>query len=213
MNIRFCSYGVKRIRYNPSNLRGHCRMRHLWLFLTLTLTAPLAAQQGDLYNVIHPTTLRTAPDAKPLGQLYAGTAVEIVAREHGWAKIHLEGWIREADLAPADSALRKALSAADLRADPEGTRGKIVQWTVEFLALQTADPLRRGLADEEPYMLARGPGGENAILYLVIPPSLMNTARALQPLARIAVTARVRDGRSEPAGIPILDVQSIHPPK
>jgi hypothetical protein len=169
----------------------------------------LTAQQGDLYSVTHPSTLRTAPDAKPLGQLYAGTTVEVLARDHGWVRIHTEGWVREADLAPDDSALRNTLSAADLRADPEGTRGKIVQWAIEFLALQTADPLRHSLADEEPYMLARGPGNENAILYVVVPPSLMGTARTLQPLARIAITARVRDGHSEPAGIPILDVQSI----
>ena len=58
-------------------------------------------------------------------------------------------------------------------------------------------------------MLARGPRSENAILYLVVPPSLISTARTLQPLAKIAITARVRDGRSEPVGIPILDVQSI----
>ncbi len=84
-----------------------------------------------------------------------------------------------------------------------------MQWNVTFFALQTGDPLRKGLAPDEPYMLAQGPLGENALLYLVVPPSLMGTAHALQPLARIAVTARVRDGRSEPVGIPILDVQTI----
>ena len=70
--------------------------------------ASLAAQQGDLYTVTHPTTLRTAPDTKPLGQLYAGTAVEVLARDHGWVRIHTDGWVREADLAPDDSALRNA---------------------------------------------------------------------------------------------------------
>lgn len=167
------------------------------------------APRGDSYNVSRATQLRSAPDATPLAQLRPGASLEVLARSRGWARIRTEGWVPEADLTPADSSFRANLSAADMRADPTGARGKMVQWTVEFLALQTADPLRRGLADEEPYMLARGPAGENSLLYLVVPPSLMGTARALQPLARVAVTARVRDGRSEPVGTPILDLQTI----
>ena len=187
-------------------------MRHLWLFLTL-LPAPFIVGQGDSYSVTHATHLQSAPDAKPFGELAPGAVVEVIARDHGWARVRTEGWVREGDLAPADTSFNPSLSAADLRADPDGTRGKVVRWTVEFLALQVADPLRHGFADEEPYILARGPGSENAILYLVVPPSLMSTAHALQPLSKIAVTARVRDGRSAPVGIPILDIQSMQPLK
>ena len=187
-------------------------LRYPWLLL-IALPLPLVAQQGDPYTVTRATALRTAPDAAVLGQLQSGAAVEILARDRGWVRVRTEAWVREADLSPADTSLRVSLSAADLRADPEGVRGKVLQWTVEFLALQTADPLRQGMADEEPYMLARGPDRENAILYLVLPPSLMATARNLQPLAKIVVTARVREGRSAPVGIPILDVQSIQPRK
>ncbi len=144
-----------------------------------------------------------------LGQLASGSTVELLgARPRVGPRPHRRAGARK-ELQPADSTLRTKLSAADLRADPAGTRGKVVQWKVEFLAIQNADPLRQGMADNEPYMLVRGPGDENAILYLVIPPSLMSTARALPPLAKIVVAARVREGRSEPAGIPILDTQSI----
>lgn len=193
-------------------------MRHLWYLLLLPASVPAAlavpgvsraVQQGDLYIVAKATALRGAPDTKAIGQLAAGTTVELLARDREWVRVRTEGWVRQADLRPADTTMKSTLSAADLRADPEGTQGKMVQWTVEFLALQTANPLRQGLADDEPYILALGPGNENAILYLVVPPSLLSTARALQPLGKIAVAARVREGRSEPAGIPILDVQSI----
>lgn len=180
----------------------------LALFLSAATTS-LAAQQGDAYNVARATQLRSAPDATPTGQLRAGTSVEVISRSRGWVRVRTEGWVPEADLTPADSSFRASLSAADIKSDPAAARGKMVQWNVEFLALQTADPLRHGLADDEPYMLARGPAGENSLLYLVVPPSLMANARALQPLAKIAVTARVRDGRSEPVGIPILDIQTI----
>jgi len=174
-----------------------------------TATQTQAATSVGSYNVAKATQLRSAPDATALGQLRAGSNVEVISRARGWARVRTEGWVQEADLTPADSAFRAKLSAADIRSDPLAARGKMVQWTVEFVALQTADPLRHGLADEEPYMLARGPSSENSLLYLVVPPSLMTTARALQPLAKVAVTARVRDGRSEPVGVPILDLQTI----
>lgn len=167
------------------------------------------AASNDSYNLGVPSVLRDAPSSAAIGQLQKTANVEVIARDRGWSRVRIEGWVPDSVLVPADTAFRANLSAADLRADPAGTRGKMVMWNVEFLALQTADPLRHGLADEEPYILARGPNSENALLYLVVPPSLMGTARALQPLARITVTARVRDGRSDPVGIPILDIQTL----
>ena len=101
------------------------------------------------------------------------------------------------------------MTAADLRADPQGMKGRVVQWDVEVMSLQIADPLRIELGRDEPYLLARGPGEENAILYLAVPGTLLNEARALAPLAKVSITARVRSGRSEPSGSPILELLSI----
>jgi hypothetical protein len=174
------------------------------------IAAPsIAAPSNDSYNVTAPAALRDAPSSRVIGDLRAAANVEVIARDRGWTRVRIEGWVPDSVLTPADTTFRAGLSAADLRADPVSARGKMVMWKVEFLALQTADPLRHGLADDEPYILARGPNSENALLYLVVPPSLMGTARALQPLAKIIVTARVRDGRSDPVGIPILDIQTI----
>ncbi len=170
---------------------------------------PAAPPNNDSYNVTIQSVLRDAPSSATIGELRKATNVEVIARDRGWTRVRIEGWVPDSVLTPADTTFRAGLSAADLRADPAAVRGKMLVWTVEFLALQTADPLRHGLAEEEPYILARGPNSENALLYLVVPPSLMGTARALQPLAKITVTARVRDGRSEPVGIPILDIQTI----
>ena len=171
--------------------------------------APASPAGNESYNVSSQTVLRTAPAADTIGSMRRGTNVEVIARDRGWTRVRVEGWVPDSVLTHADTTYQAGLSAADLRASPAATRGKMVIWNVEFLALQTADPLRHGLADGEPYILARGPNSENALLYLVVPPSLMGTARALQPLATITVTARVRDGRSDPVGIPILDIQTI----
>ena len=165
---------------------------------------------GDLTPRV-PLVLRSAPDADTLATVVLGTTLTPLARDRGWVQVRIEGWVQEGDVIPADTSLRSDLSAADLRADREGTKGRLVRWEVQVLALQTADPLRRGLRPDEPYLLARGPGRENALLYLAVPPDLLAAARPIAAAApaAVTVTARVRDGRSEPVGVPILDLVSI----
>ncbi len=171
--------------------------------------SPPAQLPAGSMTVSKPTKLLSAPGGKTTADLPAGAIVQALAHDHGFAKVRIEGWVPERELSPADSSLGSQLTAADLRADPDGTRGKIVQWEVEVLSLQFADPLRRELARDEPYLLAKGPGTENALLYLAVPPSLLNQAKALPPLTRVLITARVRVGHSEPVGTPILDLKSI----
>jgi hypothetical protein len=155
------------------------------------------------------TRMRDLPVGRVTGGITGGSAVEIVARQYGWVRVRTEGWVPEKDVVTSEAAAAPTVSAADLRADPQGMKGHVVQWDVEIMSLQLADPLRVELARDEPYLLARGPGQENAVLYLAVPSTLLAEARALGPLAKVSITARVRSGRSEPAGTPILDLLSI----
>ena len=91
----------------------------------------------------------------------------------------------------------------------QANRGRIVRWVVQVVSLQSADPLRRALQPDEPYLLAMGPSGENAILYVAVPPALLDEARRIAPLAEVTITARVRNGRSQPTGAPVLDLISL----
>jgi hypothetical protein len=157
-----------------------------------------------------PSEVRTAPDGgATMGTTAKDAMLTPLARERGWVRVRIEGWVREGDVAPADTNARSALSAADLRADPTGSRGRVVRWEVEVISYQLADPLRKDLTPDEPYLLARGPGRENALLYLAVPPSLMAQAKGLPPLSTIIITARVRTGRSDPTGVPVLDIQQM----
>lgn len=157
--------------------------------------------------------LQTSPDGGTgIATLDSGAHVTTLARERGWVRVQVEGWVRAEDLGPASGTVLTAISAADLRATPERYVGQTVRWQVQKIALQTADPLRSGFAPDEPYLLARGPGTEQALLYLALPANLVEEARRIEPLATIRITARVRAGRSEPSGVPLLDVQSIARP-
>jgi hypothetical protein len=170
---------------------------------------PDTTRNGLVLTPVVQTAIAASPGGQRVGSLGPGARATVTGRERGWVRVQVEGWVREADLSVADTALRGALSAADLRADPDGTAGRLVHWEVEVLAHQVADPLRKGLADQEPYLLAQGPSGENALLYLAIPPSLAATAREIPDLGRAIITARVRSGRSEPVGIPVLELLTI----
>lgn len=153
--------------------------------------------------------LRYGPGGDVVATVPGGVGLTPLAREGGWVRVRIEGWLPDSALQAAGARSAGALSAADLRADPTGTVGRIVRWRVEALAYQVADALRTGLAPDEPYLLARGPGSERAVLYLALPDSLRAAAQALPPLTEITVTARVRNGRSAPAGVPVLELLEL----
>jgi hypothetical protein len=221
-----------------SERNGWTRVRRSAWLRASALRPPLAAARGDappgtppgvaaatppprsadadadaasvtVQRAVRPTSVRANPGGGERATLQVGAVVETLARSGGWARVRIEGWVSENDLMLADTAAGADLSAADLRAAPAAHRGRIVRWEVQVIALQRADPLRRGLALDEPYLLARGPGDENAMLYLALPSELVEQARRIPALSPMTVTARVRDGSSPPVGVPILDVISI----
>lgn len=173
--------------------------------------SPSSAQDGRARPQMQTAgagTLRSAPNGTGLFPIPPGTIVTPLNSDAGWTRVRVEGWVPTADLADLDQKGATGITAADLRADPDGMKGRIVRWTVENLSYQLGDGLRREL-NGAPYLLARGPGNERAILYLVIPDSLVTAARALAPLSTVTVTAKVRSGKSEPGGVPILDILEL----
>lgn len=170
-----------------------------------------SAPPPDAVTPLRATPLTAAPDGRALGTLQPGLVLQPLAHDRGWVRVRIEAWVPEGDLVAADTAIRSP-SAADLRADPDGMRGRVVRWNVEVLAFRKADALRPDLQPGEPYLLARGPGDENALIYLTLPASLVERARALAPTSRILISARVRTGRSQPTGVPVLDVLTLAVP-
>ncbi len=164
---------------------------------------------GGALRASQPVMMLAAPTGATVGQLDSGAVVQPIERDRGWVRIRMEAWVAESLLTPADTAFGATLTAADLRMDPAGTKGRVVRWDVQVMSLQEADALRPELRPDEPYLLAMGPGVENAILYIAVPPALMAEARQLEPLTKVLVTARVRSGRSEPTGAPVLDLISL----
>lgn len=151
--------------------------------------------------------LLISPEGDTAAVLRPGTDVEVLAREEGWTRVRLEGWVWEPSTLPPDSA-ESAFDVADLRANPERFRGRRVEWTVRFVTLQRAEAIRTDFYEGEPYFLANPPGRTRDLVYVAVPPELLSTVQQLQDLQTIDIVARVRTGRSQ-TGVPILDLIAL----
>lgn len=155
--------------------------------------------------------LRRAPGAPPAGTLEAEMPVRITARAGEWVRVEAQGWVRERELRPAGSSALNNVTAAELRTDPERFRGRLLRWTIQFIALQTADDLRPDFQPGERYILARGPAPEYAFAYIVVPPAKLAEVTRLQALSSVTIVARVRSGRSAFLANPVLELVEIAP--
>jgi len=166
------------------------------------------ARRAVLKRAVH---LYRAPDAPATGMLQAGVPVRITARAGGWVRVEAAGWVRESEMQQAGGQDVSGVTAADLRSSPDEWRGKVLRWTIQFIALQTADDLRPDFAPGQRYILARGPAPEYAFVYVIVPPEKVAAISGLQPLDSVTVLARVRSGRSAYLANPILELVDVVP--
>ncbi len=156
--------------------------------------------------------LHARPGGDTLGRLPAGSTVEVLAREGEWSRVRIEGWTLSAALAGADNdsgPVLTGVSRDSLEASPESYRGRLVEWTVQFIAIQEAERFRTDLRLGEPFMLTRGPGDDPGFVYVAVPPEHRAAVDRLSPLQRIRILGRIRTARSSLTGAPVLDLLEI----
>ncbi len=151
------------------------------------------------------STLRRLPDGDTTAILGPDSAVRILARSGEWVRVRVEGWLHESDLRPASGDVLVGVSGAEVRARPSDFEGRVLQWTVQLLAVQTSVGLRRGMPEGQQYMLARGPLPEVGTLYVLLADEQVEEVARLSPLAQLVVLVRVR-GRDEYLGNPIVEL-------
>lgn len=159
-------------------------------------------------------TLRDGAEGDTVGVLRRGAGLEVLATEGDWVRVRVEGWV------PADSlegrgrtdTVVRDLTLAELGRRPEAYRGRLIEWELQFITLERADAVRRDFEEGEPYMLARGPAGESALIYVAVPEARVDDVRRLAPLERVRVRGRLRTPRSALTGAPILDLVQLGAP-
>lgn len=154
--------------------------------------------------------LLQSPDGDTLARVRPMTSLEVIAREGNWARVRIDGWVWQPGLASTDSgAILRDVAASILIANPENFRGRTVEWRLQFISLERAERIRTDFYEGEPFMLARGPGDENAFVYVAVPPERVAEVQRLGPLERIVVVGRVRTGRSRVMAAPVLDLLEL----
>jgi hypothetical protein len=154
--------------------------------------------------------LHVSPDGDTLAVVNEGADLEVLARRGSWARVRLEGWVWVPATIPADSAAPGDLTPADVSSNPEQYRGRRVQWRLQFVSLESAEPTRTDFYEGEPFMLVRATTGEQGFVYVAVPPELLVDVERLQPLETVEVMGRVRTGRSTLMGVPVLDLIALH---
>lgn len=163
--------------------------------------------------------LRSEPGGSVTGLLLEGFLVDRLEERGEWSRIRRSGWVREAALGPGagvgpgpmngDSVL-SGVSAAELRANPDHYAGARLRWTVRFLSLERAEPERIEFYEGEPFLLARPPDPGDGLIYIAVPPELMEVAEKLRPLQTLDMLVRVRTGRSVLLEVPVLDLLALY---
>lgn len=156
-----------------------------------------------------PTPLFRAPDGASDATLASGAPLRVLDRSGDWTRVALEGWVKTADLQAAPAGVLVGVSAAELRAEPDRYVGQSLRWTLQVIAVRTADDLRPDIPAGATYLLARGPVPERGFVYVVVPDAQRAAVQALAPLATVQATLRVRTGRSKFVGNPVVDLVTL----
>lgn len=153
----------------------------------------------------------SAPDGDTLARSAPGVEMRMVAREGNWVRVQLDGWVWSpeggdsiAGPAPAGEATVEAVVS-----QPDRYRGRVVSWTLQFIALERAERVRTDFFEGEPYLLTRAGGADGTFVYVAVPPERLADVQGLTPLERVRVVGRVRTGAAGLTGSPILDLVEI----
>ena len=168
------------------------------------------AAPGDHVELAGSARLLSTPDGPPVGAIERGGRARVVSRSGDWVRVQVEGWVKETDTRPAsDSGALAGVTAAEVRAAPARYVGKVVDWRVQFLAVQKADELRPEIPAGRNYLLTRGPLPESGFVYIIIPPDQVERFRAMTPLQEITVRGTIKAASTRYLPNPVLELIAL----
>ena len=170
--------------------------------------APAPASSIEGVETVRQTGLSRMADSAAIATLPAGTPARVVGRSGEWVRVQVEGWLREADVKPAEAGVLAGISAAEVRASPERFVGQTLDWRLQVIAVQLADELRPEMPSGQPYLLTRGPLPEPGFVYVTIPARRIAEFRALPPLQEMVMRVTLKAARTRYLATPVADLVS-----
>lgn len=172
--------------------------------------APAAASAGpDRGVVARRTPLTLTPGGESVGAADSGLSVRIIARSGGWSRVQLETWVPDSALNLAPAGVLVGVSQAEVRADPARYIGQIVEWRLQFVAVQKADELRPEIPEGTSYLLTRGPLPEPGFVYVMVPPDKLPQFESLPPLKELVIRGTVRAATTKYLPTPVLELVAV----
>jgi hypothetical protein len=176
-------------------------------------TAPAAAVvpagPAEGVEVSRETGLARAPDSTPYATLQPGIPARVMGRSGEWVRVQLDGWVKEADLKPADNGVLREVSAEEVQKSPGKFVGQPLEWRLQIIAVQVADELRPEIPAGHPYLLTRGPLPEPGFVYVTVPDTMVARFRALPPLQELTVRVSLTAARTRYLATPVADLLSV----
>jgi hypothetical protein len=173
-------------------------------------TSSDVAAPGDHVEAATNTRLLSTPDGPPVGTLQQGSSARVVSRSGDWIRVQVEAWVKEDETrASTDSGSLAGVTAAEVRAAPARYLGKVVDWRLQYLAVQKADELRPEIPMGRYYLLTRGPLPESGFVYVIIPTEQVERFRGMTPLNEMLVRGTVKAATTRYLPNPVLELVSI----
>jgi hypothetical protein len=171
--------------------------------------APAPAAPAEGVEVSRETGLARTPDSTPYATLQPGIPARVIGRSGEWVRVQLDGWIKEADLKPADNGVLREVSAEEVQKSPGRFVGQPLEWRLQLIAVQVADELRPEIPAGHPYLLTRGPLPEPGFVYVTVPDTMVARFRALPPLQELTLRVSLTAARTRYLATPVADLLSV----
>ncbi len=150
-----------------------------------------------------------APGGAVVGSVDSGAGARVLARSGGWTRVQIEGWVPDSTLRPTDRSILVGLSQAEVRANPAKYVGQVVEWRVQFVAIQKSDELRPEIPEGMNYLLTRGPLPEPGFVYIIIPSSAVAQFQAVPALRELTVRGTIRAATTKYLPTPVLELIEV----
>ncbi len=199
---------------------GWTRVRRTgWVPARLLPAAPAAAavetvapaRDVELFAARSETGLFLTPDGEAQGALAEGATGEVVARAGDWVRVRVEGWVKQEAVGDAEGPAQLGVSAAEVRANPERYLGQLLEWKLQYVAIQEADELRPEIPLGEQYLLTRGPAPEAGFVYVIIPQDQLARFRSMQPLQDLTLRVQVVAAKTRYLPNPVVRLVEVVP--
>jgi hypothetical protein len=153
--------------------------------------------------------LALTPGGDTVGSVDSGTVARLLTRSGGWTRVQFEAWIPDSTLATAPAGVIIGVSQAEVQANPARFVGQVVQWRVQFIALQKADELRPEIPTGAMYLLTRGPLPEPGFVYVTIPTSMVAQFEATPALKELTIRGTIRSATTKYLPTPVVELINV----